>query len=181
MLVPPPPKIDSQFFIKGYKTPKAILTVLTILLIMFTLIPLISTGFMLSSGEGIGPGIFIFFVIFWGIAFYLLRVVLWNSFGKEVITLFEDKISYHADFKFFTDSKQEINKEGLIVEIIQKTESGKTFGNLKLTNQNKVIETVLKADIQELTLIVQEIERATTGRYMQLASAPRESSAKDDR
>ena len=174
MLVPPPPKIENQFFIKGHKTSKAIITVLTILLIMFTLIPLISTGFILSAGEGIGPGIFIFFVIFWGIAFYLLRVVLWNTYGKEVLTLYEDKISYHADFKFFTDSKQEINKEGLIVEMIQNTESGKTFGNLKLTNQNKVIETVLKADIQELTLIVKEIERATTGRYMSLASVPRE-------
>ena len=64
MLVPPPPKIESQFFITGHKTSKAIITVLTILLIMFTLIPLISTGFILISGEGIGPGIFIFFLIF---------------------------------------------------------------------------------------------------------------------
>ena len=42
---------------------------------------------------------------------YLFRLFLWNFFGKEVYVFQNGKINFHTDFKYFKDSKKEIDCE----------------------------------------------------------------------
>lgn len=42
------------------------------------------------------------------LSFYALQFLLWHSFGKEVLVLFDDKIDYYADYKLFKSRKKEL-------------------------------------------------------------------------
>lgn len=48
------------------------------------------------------------------IAYYFLRVSLWNSFGKEIITIDKNKIHYYADYKWFKGRTIEYERDELL-------------------------------------------------------------------
>lgn len=149
----------SQLTISVKKAPIFIRVVLTLILAILILIPLAVTFFMLTYGDGPHIGIAIIYLLCWGSGFYLLRVTLWNSAGREILTLHPDKISYIADYRFFKDGRQEINIKDLETEIIYEDEPKKTFGRLRLKNKSTFIETVVQTTITELEEIINEIKK----------------------
>ena len=116
------------------------------------------TFFVLTYGDGPHIGIAISFIFCWGIGFYLLRVTLWNSVGREVLTLNPDKISYIADYRLFKDGRQEIKTKDLETEIIYEDEPNKPIGRLKLKNKTTSIESVIQTTISELEELKIEIK-----------------------
>ncbi len=52
----------------------------------------------------------------------MLRIVLWNNFGKEIISLSDDKLSYIADYKYFKDGCRELTTDA--IPILSVTNSG---------------------------------------------------------
>ncbi|WP_156115520.1 hypothetical protein [Psychroserpens sp. Hel_I_66] len=69
---------------------------------LFTL-PLFGMISYISEGQGIKGGFFFAIFIFGLFGFYLLRVALWNTYGKEIIH-FDGKIcNYVADYGWFRD------------------------------------------------------------------------------
>lgn len=99
---------------------------------------------------------FIFsFLIFWGIGFYWLKLLLWNLYGKETITLDRDKIYYIADYKYFKGEKQIISSDNLKIYIKEYQDS---LGTVQFKSGQKVIETVLKTDLLLLKDICKSID-----------------------
>ena len=129
-----------------------------LILFISLIIPIISTIAVATWGLGFNIGIVISYVIFWGIGFFLLRIFLWNSYGKEILTLNKHKIFYIADYKYFKDGSQELDLTDLAIEIINEDKPEKSIGRLHLKNNSGNIETVLKVDISKLKQIEKEIK-----------------------
>jgi hypothetical protein len=71
---------------------------------------------------------------------FFFRLLLWNSYGKEILTFAPNNVSYIADYKWFKDGKQEINDHlGLHINIIpSKTNKGKS-GQIEFSSMGESI------------------------------------------
>jgi hypothetical protein len=151
--------IGNQLIIKGRKSPLPVRITLILFLLICLLIPIAATFLLMAEKKGPHIGIFVSFLLFWGIGFYLLRIILWNTFGREIITLGDDKIFYEADYLFFKDSKTSISTKALEV-VAAEVEDGKSaLGVLIFSNENVNITTSLKAPLNEMSKIAEEIEK----------------------
>lgn len=148
----------SQLTISTKKAPLFIRIVLTLILFILTLIPLAVTFFVLTYGDGPHIGIAFSYLLCWGVGFYLLRVTLWNSVGREILTLDPEKISYIADYRLFKYGRQEIPIKDLETEIIYEDEPNKPIGRLRLKSTTSSIETAIQATIAELEELKNEIK-----------------------
>ena len=149
---------DSKLTISAKKPPLLIRIVLALFLLILFLIPLAGTVFSLTYADGLQIGLIFSFILFWGVGFYLLRLILWNSFGQEVLTMNSEKILYFADYRLYKVGRQEIGTKGLVTEIIYDDEPNKSLGRLILKNKAMMIETVLQAPINELEELKSELE-----------------------
>lgn len=148
----------NQLTISAKKSPLFIRLILTGLLLFSAFIPLFATYFTLTHGDGPHIGIVLSFILGWGVGFYLLRMTLWNSVGREILTLNSNSISYIADYKLFKDGQTEIGTTNLMTEIIYEDEPNIPLGRLRLINDSTFIETVLQTTIEELEEIKTEIK-----------------------
>lgn len=80
----------------------------------------------------------------------MLRIILWNSFGREILELGPQGISYVADYKYFKDGRKEIGTDELQIEIGLEYTDSDQLGRLQLINGSESIESVLQMDISEL-------------------------------
>ena len=147
-----------QIIIERAKNPIFIRIVLAGILIICLLSPVLAVFFMLSSGMRPHLGIVILFLIFWGAGFFLLRVILWNTYGREILFLEKNEINYVADYKYFKDGKQKISTQNIEVEVLPDDTNNETRGRIKFTNEETEIETVLFSEIKTLNEIVTKIK-----------------------
>ncbi len=148
----------NQVIIKSSKSPLAIRITLIVILLICILIPIVATISIMSERKGLHIGIFIAFLFFWGIGFYMLRLILWNTFGREIITLEKDTLTYEADFRYFRDGKNLISTKKLEVAAIP-IDDEKNLGILLFTSCDQQLASVLKVPIQRLTEIATEINK----------------------
>ncbi|WP_052466970.1 hypothetical protein [Psychroserpens damuponensis] len=69
---------------------------------LFTL-PIVGLIRYISEGNGIKAGFFLMIFIFSLLGFYLLRIALWNTYGKEEITFSNNLCTYTANYRWFKD------------------------------------------------------------------------------
>ena len=78
-----------------------------ILMFMFSfmlfIFPIIGMISYISEGKGIKAGFFLMIFIFSLLGFYLLRVALWNTYGKEEIIFSNNQCTYTANYGWFKD------------------------------------------------------------------------------
>lgn len=98
---------ENELEIRVKKAPVVARSMMFIFAAISFLLPTVGTILGLASGKGFHIGYAIGLVVFGLLGFYLLRVSLWNSFGKELITFNSNKISYVADYGWFKDGKKE--------------------------------------------------------------------------
>lgn len=140
----------NQLTISARKTPLFIRIMLTLFLVIIALIPIAVTIFTLTYGDGPHIRIAFSYLLCWGVGFYLLRIVLWNSVGKEILILNPETVSYVADYKLFKDGRKAIPTRELQTEIIYEDEPNRALGRLMLISNLTSIETVLLTTIEEL-------------------------------
>ena len=155
----------AQLTISTKKAPVFIMITLTLLLSILTLIPIAVTFFVYTYGDGPHIGIAFSFILCWGVGFYLLRVTLWNSVGREILTLNPEKISYIADYKLFRDGRQEITTKDLETEIIYEDKPNKPLGRLRLKNKTTSIETTIQTTLTEMEELINEIKTRYNNGY----------------
>ena len=132
---------NNQLIIKGRKSPFAIRATLTVVLLICILIPIIVATSLMSERKGPHIGLFLGFFFLWGLGFYLLRIILWNTYGREVLTFESDKIIYEADYGFFKDGKTIISTTNIeLTAIPYANEKIKTKRVKKLNITNGLAE-----------------------------------------
>ncbi len=132
-----------------------------ILLVLTTisfLIPIVATIIAILILE-LTPAILIAYIICGLSGFFFLKLYLWNKHGKEILSLKQDKINYHADYKMFIGNKREINSDAVEIEYLESVEEKENFGTLKLSNDNAIIETVIKLPLNDLNRIKDKINK----------------------
>ncbi len=147
----------NQILINHAKTSWLIRAILTLVFLICGMTPILWTYFMFSNAEEFHIGIFISYFIFGLLGFLMLRIVLWNTFGKEIISLSQDKITYIADYKYFKDGQKELATDKLQVEIIYEDTTSVNVGRLRIFNPEGEIETVLKSSLTDLESIKNKI------------------------
>jgi hypothetical protein len=130
-------------------TPLAIRFILGFIAALAFASPVIVLIVTLISG-GFKAGILVSFIIMWSIGIYLTRMVLWNTFGKEILELQDNKLNYYCDYEYFQGNRTSIGIDQLQIEMIQVSEIEQT-SKLLFKNGPEQIEMVLP--IPELELI----------------------------
>jgi len=141
---------ENQIIVDHKPTPIIILVILIFVLLLCVLVPPLITYFALSYGDSLHVGILFSYAIFWGGGFYLLRIILWNNYGKEIITLNKNGLTYIADYKYFKDGERRIGHQELQTEIIYEDTMDNHVGRLKIFNETEEIETVLQSTLADL-------------------------------
>jgi hypothetical protein len=151
-------ELKEKLIIKVKTIPLFALIILTVILLICVVSPIIITIIIIANGQDFKIGNIVFFILLWGGGFYILRLLLWNTVGKEYLYLYDKKILYVADYKFFKDGRQEIQIENLKIDIIHEDEPEKSIGRLVISNKTEKIETVFQTNIAELEVIVNKIK-----------------------
>ena len=120
--------------------------------------PLAAIGFALSNKSGLHFGFFISIFIFGLMGFYLLRLSLWNNYGKETIKFENGDIHYFADYGWFKDGRK--NKPLIAplqydIEKIGYEEDHK--GRLIISSGNEVIKCVTTMPIPQIEQLINEL------------------------
>lgn len=90
--------------------------------------------------------------------FYLLRIALWNTYGKEIITFNNDIIDYIADYGWFKDSKKQIAvKERLDYGIMPIGYEEDHEGTLIISLEELNIVCVTKMPISEIEKLIEKL------------------------
>ena len=92
------------------------------------------------------------------VAYYFYKLYLWNTCGKEVITIADNKVNYHADYGKFISNKQEHNFEDLSFYVKPVGYEKEKLGVLIIEiTENKFIETVVILSEETLNEIVEKL------------------------
>jgi hypothetical protein len=87
---------------------KLILGIILFFAFVIIITPIVALAIMMSSGNGISLGFIITCIVSFLISQYLLKLYLWNKYGKETFILQKDKLISYNDYKFFKDSYKEM-------------------------------------------------------------------------
>ncbi len=142
---------ENKVVITGKKSPLVIRITLLIIMILCALLPLIAVAYRLKEGSGFHISLVPIFIVFGGFSYFLLRTVLWNTYGKEILFLEEDRITYVSDFKYFRSISITIsNTENIQFVYVHKEKDTCLF---RIDDKQSSIESVLpitRYDIQKL-------------------------------
>jgi len=132
-------------------------------LITFLSIALPLGGFIVNMISNIGLSFFhiLFLVIFGLIAFYMLRVSLWNTYGCELIQFSNNKLTYIADYCWFKDKVKVFTFEKIDYSIkpVGYEEDNKGVLVIKF-DDDKVLETVAKIPIPGLESLINSLNKS---------------------
>ena len=96
----------------------------------------------------------IFHLVFIGLlagsAYYLTRLLAWNLYGKEIITIAKETLTYVAHYKWFKDSKTTFSREVIEVNLLDRPVN--IEGNYKLAFLEKDKSVHLVTEKQEETM-----------------------------
>ena len=89
------------------------------------------------------------------ISFYMVRLFLWNTYGKEVIEIGETTVNYYVDYHYFKGNQQEIAFEELVFDIEQIGFEEEKLGRLIIAaNEKDFIHSSVNMDLRELEELV---------------------------
>ena len=83
-------------------------SILFVFSILFFLLPLFGMILYVAGGNGMHIGFVFSGFIFGLMGFYLLRISLWNTYGKEEIIFNRTKVEYRVDYGWFKDAAKSI-------------------------------------------------------------------------
>lgn len=139
-------------------------------LILFFLIILSVLGFGLTIIFSEGEKILIIPLLFYAAgSVYFVRLLLWNSMGKEVYKITKGKINYYYDYGWFKDTKTEEEFNILTFGILDSLNdevyfsfdnlnSKSTEGVLLISLDESDIESMISQKITDLIQKINEIE-----------------------
>lgn len=103
----------------------------------------------------------VFSLIFFGfLSFRVLRVALWNTYGKEIIVFSNNKIVYTTDFKWFKDKvkEYEFKKLSFTSARIGYEENEEGLLIIHIDSDSEIqLNTVTKIKLPQLTCLIHQL------------------------
>ena len=105
--------------------------------------------------------VFLFTIAFFGLlGFYLLKIVLWNSFGREIISLNNLKTTFISDYKYFQNKVEIENLDFTSFSFTPVGYKEDNLGALVIGDDDIILESVVKIPINQLEELIIEILKA---------------------
>lgn len=148
---------DKQIILK---TPKANLVLRVVLLVIFlgtVAAPLIFIGSQLKGRQDVSAGAMGFALGMLILAVYWLRLILWNSGGREILTLKAHQLEYVADYGLFKDGHTSLPAAHLEVEPLQIGAAEQQLARVVLRAQNEEVISAIKAPVEDVKRTCAEI------------------------
>ena len=136
------------------KAPYFLLVILYVIAILSVMLPLAGIIVGLMEGE-MHIGYLIGMFIFGFLAYKILRIALWNTFGSEEIIVGEHEIEYIPNYKWFKDDKRVIPLSSSITYSIN--ELDEEMGTLIIHSNENSLECVTKIPIKELKEMIYKL------------------------
>lgn len=133
---------------------RAFMFFVTFLSFIFSVAPLI---FGSLFGFGFQIQYFGILLIFGLIGFYLLRVSLWNTYGKETFNFLTPTILYEADYGWFEDGKKRLELKRFILNYLSVGYEEDNKGLLVLGDGENWIQSVVKMPIGQIDELIEEL------------------------
>lgn len=152
---------QNQLILRVKKSP--LLGRILLYLITFLSIALPLGGFIVNMINNVGLSFFhiLFLFIFGLIAFYMLRISLWNTYGFELIQFGNNKLTYVADYHWFKDKVKEFDFENIKHEVKPMGYEEDNKGVLVIKfDDDKVLETVSKVSISDLESLISSLNKS---------------------
>ncbi len=130
----------------------------TVLFPILGVIAAINMGNKPKIGHIIGP------LLSGLLGFYILRISLWNTYGKETIKVGNSTIEHLADYGWFKDGKKTLNLKNLEFTVNQVGYEDDKMGTLVMTDDTDEISTVIKLPIQQIEELIEKIKLLITNR-----------------
>lgn len=146
---------ENQITLKVKKTKKF----LFLNLIFLSLFGILGVFFIIliifSNGTEGAFGYIVIFLIYIASSIYLLRLALWNRYGKEILTFQNNQIIYTADYKLFKDKIAEFDKDSFSISILK---LHKDTGKFLFKDKTQKIESSIISEIKDLNEIKKQIQ-----------------------
>ncbi len=140
------------------KGPIIIRSVLFLIAFLFFVAPLISIAVAASNKSGLKLGHILGPILFGLMGFYLLRLALWNTYGKEIITFDNSSLNYIADYGWFKDGRKHKPLDDEIEFTIQKVGYEEDYKGKLLINFSKdQLQCVTVMSVYELEMLIGEV------------------------
>lgn len=153
-------QIDGNTFtLRVKKSPVFIRGVLFLFTFLFFTIP--PAGAILYFYEATSfRAAFLFGAFIFGIfGFYLLRVSLWNTYGREIITITDTQIQYTAHYGWFKDRRKPMVYNGPIrYTMEQHGYDEDKIGQLIIHTDNEPLDCVTKMPMAQLEELIRKLE-----------------------
>lgn len=149
---------NKTLVLKVNKSPIIVRGILFFLAIASFLLPILGTIASIADDKEFHIGFLIAIFLFGLIGFYLLRISLWNTYGKETINFFSSKIEYEADYFWFKDDKKSINTNRLSFSIKKLDSDSNHKGTLIIETESETIESVIKLPIHQIEEIIEKLQ-----------------------
>ena len=140
------------------KSPLIIRAIFLIISILFFLLPISGMALAMQNGSPLKIGYLIGIGLGGLLGFYIFRIYLWNSFGKEIIIFNNNEVSYEADYRLFKDGKKDKTFDVLTYSITPIGYEEENLGLLTIGVDENIIESVVKLPINQLEELIHKIE-----------------------
>ncbi|WP_411972440.1 hypothetical protein ACLCDV_24210 [Sphingobacterium sp. Lzh-3] len=145
---------QNQLVLKEKRGPLIARIFIYILTIFATCLPL---GGLLANifNDGVTLVSVIMYGVFGLIAYYMLRVSLWNTYGAEIIEFQKNKINYTANCQWFKGGQKEIDFEKVDFTIQKAGYEEDNKGVLVIKyDDNGLFETASKLPLSDLEILL---------------------------
>lgn len=148
---------DNKLILKVKKVPLFILIIMYLISFLLFVLPLIGIIVALVNNNGFHIKYILTMFIFGLMSFYIFRISLWNTYGKEELIFNKEHITYSVDYGWFKDklSTKVINNPSFSIKTIGYEEDKK--GVLIIQDDNDKIECVTKMSIDAIEQLIKEL------------------------
>jgi hypothetical protein len=151
--------INNQLKLSVKKSPFIIRFLLFLIAFLTFILPILGMIGSVATGNGFHFGFLIAIGLFSLLAFHLLRIALWNTYGEEIIIFSKTEVIYEANYGWFKDAKKTIENENLNYSLSPIGYEEDHEGVLILDNGKTKIECAVKMkqmQIEELITLCRE-------------------------
>lgn len=136
------------------KSPLIIRAILLVLSCCFFLFPTLGTIASVSQGGRLGFGVLLMIGVMALLGFYLLRIFLWNTYGKETFEWKTDGVWYEADYRWFRDGRKQLDSGELIFSAKTAGYEEDRLGTLIAFDGSQTVHSAVKLPMDELEKII---------------------------
>ena len=135
------------------KAPFSIRLFLGIFMLVGFLTPVISLVVSFYKDLEIGFSFITTVIIGLLVGFYLLRLILWNTYGKEILMVSADRIDYHCDYRYFRGNKKSLQDRPFRFSTAYTRDEH--YGKIKVENDSDAFTTQVEIPQKKLLEAIQ--------------------------